>query len=163
MHISRVLSSHKKIIIITQNTHTHILCVFYFCCPRGPRAHFDTSSCPGTQRARGLRQRQTDRRAEAQRKQGARQSESELQTASPPLSITIIIASASALAHCHHVNTLHCTLLTGPQRLPCKHIALTHTYRDPDRTRQTDTYTHTHVQTKRDTEQTAYNFASPLV
>lgn len=41
--------------------------------------------------------------------------ESELQTTSPPLSIAIIIASASALAHCHHVNTRYCTLITGPQ------------------------------------------------
>lgn len=41
--------------------------------------------------------------------------ESELQTTSPPLSIAIIITSASALAHCHHVNTRYCTLITGPQ------------------------------------------------
>lgn len=47
--------------------------------------------------------------------------EPELQTTLPPLSITIIIASASALAHCHHVNTPHCTLITAHKDIRTMH------------------------------------------
>lgn len=71
----------------------------------------------------------TDRRGKPNRQTAVeRLSESELQTTSPPRSITIIIVSASALADCHYVNTLHYTLITGPQRVPHKHI--THTLTD---------------------------------
>ena len=100
-------------------THIHHLCSV----PEDREHNMTPPRAPGDgeQEAKG-RNRQTEGKAErrAKQTQTERRLESEPQTASPPLSITIIIASASALAHCHHVNTPHCTLITGPQRLPHK-------------------------------------------
>lgn len=51
-----------------------------------------------------------------------------VRAASPPLSITIIIASASTLALCHHVNTLYCTLITADKDMHTPHTHYTWLY-----------------------------------
>lgn len=74
--------------------------------------------------------------------------ESELQTTSPPLSIAIIIASASALAHCHHVNTRYCTLITGPQTSATQANANTDRHTARLSYARTHAHIHTHARTQ---------------
>jgi len=86
-------------------------------CPIRQRANSDAFSCSGWRRARGRAHEDRGREKKSDATNAADSETFRVRAADNFASSQhhyIIIASASALAHCHHVNTPHCTLITRP-------------------------------------------------